>query len=155
METPIHSSSLPINDLIVRDHLFDDDRWLDFVPVNFLRIDHHDALHRRKPDATLAVLAPGGLVVTTIAFTAQHSVCFSQRENLRLRALTCGDLIQFLPRDAIYAAQTAHPKVAEIIFLDVVNHVLAQTVLGRESEKAVFAAEHYPLPRPSGTLPPQ
>ena len=105
--------------------------------MNFLRIDDNHALGGGKPDATLAVLAARRLVVTAIAFAAQHSVRFSQREDLRLCPPASRDFIQLLPRDSVDTAQTAQPKIAEVILLNVVDDVLTQAVLGRESEKAI------------------
>ena len=50
-----------------------------------------------------------------------------------------------LPRNAVNAAQPAQPKIAEIILLDVIHHVLAQSLLLREGEEPPLVLPRLPI----------
>lgn len=79
------------------------------APQRRCRIDHHNALGRRKPDLALRVFAAGWLIISAVAFASQHAVRFIVSHAVNLIAMACSRFVQLLPGHTIDPLQTAQP----------------------------------------------
>ena len=119
---------------------FDHDRGRQRVVGFVLRLDDDDAVLGRKPEAPVLIVNARRLAAA-VAFGRQHSVLRAVADAVDSGDLAVGEVVQFLPLDAVDAAIRADPEVAARVLFNREHAVVEEAVFGLVAdEPAVLEA---------------
>src|SRR4051794_35012185 len=99
------------------------------ISTDLRRVDHRDALLRRKPQTPVVRLHTGRLRAA-IRLAVPKSIAFRIARRVDARDFPIGEGVELFAIDPEDAAVGAHPETAEVIFEDLMNHFIEEAIAG-------------------------